>query len=281
MSLYKLTGVDEDLETIGRRSKTERKAARVIKKTTRKAKKAIKKETHKAKVVRRKAERKANGGGLRFVKKIGAAPARGAFLGLVRLNALKLATKLAGAIKKDPSKVQKFWLRVGGKYEELKKTVSKASGQTLSGYEEAQVASVTLAAAIATATPVLAMAFALFKELGLSSPKDEVEEQSILKQGAEDLGNDPSLQGGYADMPSDSPSAVMPKNPDASLEESFESSSETGGGKKSIPSDMQSQEFTDTTESKATEPTTDEPKDNTMLLVGVAALALLLLSKRG
>ena len=121
MSLYKLTGVN-DLNTIGRRSKAERKADR-----------AKKKETHREKASRRKEQRKAKGGLIRRVAKVGASPARIAFLALLDINLLKMADKFAKAINQDSSKVQRFWERVGGDYSKLKNAVSKGSKTQILG----------------------------------------------------------------------------------------------------------------------------------------------------
>lgn|GEM_PF-5765870 len=52
---------------------------------------------------------------------------RGAFLGLVRLNVLQLADRLAHAIVTDGAKMQKTWEDLGGDYNILKQTVKEGT----------------------------------------------------------------------------------------------------------------------------------------------------------
>jgi hypothetical protein len=82
----------------------------------------------KAKRRARRARRKEEGKGFfKGVKKISLAPVRNAFLGLLRLNARGLATKLMKAIGKDESKTKKFWEKLGGNFSKLKSAAQKGS----------------------------------------------------------------------------------------------------------------------------------------------------------
>jgi hypothetical protein len=179
MNINYLSGID----TAGIYGKAEREA----RKAARKAKRA---------------ERKEKGGGGRG-KKILLAPVRGAFLSLVGLNVRGLATKLAESIQKDNNTVQKFWERVGGKFEKLQKRVDKSKnkkalfgkkkGKGVNGYEEfidkdsylsvAGVDDAAVAAFIASAAPVLVAASKLFKKLGVNKGEGDVVKEDEAASG--------------------------------------------------------------------------------------------------
>jgi hypothetical protein len=63
----------------------------------------------------------------RLGKKIALAPARGAFLSLIRLNVRGLATKLQQSIAKGSDKTKGFWTKVGGDFDKLKDAVNKGA----------------------------------------------------------------------------------------------------------------------------------------------------------
>jgi hypothetical protein len=63
----------------------------------------------------------------RLGKKIALAPARGAFLSLIRLNVRGLATKLQQSIAKGGDKTKGFWTKVGGDFDKLKDAVNKGA----------------------------------------------------------------------------------------------------------------------------------------------------------
>lgn len=63
----------------------------------------------------------------RLGKKIALAPARGAFLSLIRLNVRGLATKLQQSIAKGSDKTKGFWTKVGGDFDKLKSAVDKGA----------------------------------------------------------------------------------------------------------------------------------------------------------
>ena len=60
-------------------------------------------------------------------RKIALAPARGAFISLIRLNVRGLATKLQQSIAKGSDKTKKFWTKVGGDFNKLKSNVDKGA----------------------------------------------------------------------------------------------------------------------------------------------------------
>lgn len=91
-------------ETIGRRSREERKADRQ----------------------KKKEDRKASGKPSR-VKKVLLAVPRGAFLGLILLNVRGLASRLSAMNKKDPAKLKAMWLRLGGDPIKLLNNVEKGA----------------------------------------------------------------------------------------------------------------------------------------------------------
>lgn len=99
------------------------------------------------------------------VAKVGLAPARGAFLALVRLNGLGIAKKLIQAYKINPSKIDNFWKSLSGNPTELRKIVEQGSKQKISGL------GVALEVTIATATPIIVKLTSLLKSMGIADPK--------------------------------------------------------------------------------------------------------------
>lgn len=84
--------------------------------------------TGKAERRARRAKRREEGKGLfQGVKKVTLAPVRNAFLGLLRLNARGLATKLMKALAKDETKTKKFWEKLGGQFSKLKTAAQKGA----------------------------------------------------------------------------------------------------------------------------------------------------------
>ena len=122
-------------------------------------------------------------GGRGGLKKLGLAPARGAFLLMVKFNARGLATKLQQSIQKGSDKTKAFWEKVGGNFDKLKAEINKGakkkpllgikkkgiSGATSVEYLEPGVGAVdpatlsAIAAAVAAAAPILLAVSKLFK----------------------------------------------------------------------------------------------------------------------
>lgn len=115
------------------------------------------------------------------VAKVGLAPARAAFLALVKLNGLGIASKLAQAYKINPAKIDNFWKSLSGNPAELKKFVSQGSKQKISGLGSA------VATATATATPIIVKLMSLLKSLGIQDPKGFI--QKGAKAGIKALAN--------------------------------------------------------------------------------------------
>ena len=125
-------------------------------------------------------------------KTVSLALPRGAFLLLVDLNAFKLADKLVKAWGNNRNEVTTFWDKWGGDINELKKAIVKGSKQQISGRNvpmprvvQVQGMGVTVAAAIATATPVVLAAVTMLKKLGVIKEGDEL--QTAAAQGAKDV----------------------------------------------------------------------------------------------
>jgi len=145
------------------------------------AKGKVKAKVQKAKaVVKKVAQSKV----VKQVAKVGLAPARAAFLALVKLNGLGIASKLAQAYKINPSKIDSFWKSLSGNPAELKKFVSQGSKQKISGLSSlgSAVATVT-----ATATPIIVKLMSLLKSLGIQDPKGFI--QKGAKAGIKALAN--------------------------------------------------------------------------------------------
>lgn len=127
-------------------------------------------------------------------KKIFLAPARGAFLTLIRINARGLATKLQQSISKGSDKTKAFWTKVGGDFNKLQEAVGKGSkkkplfgikkgsgvnGATAAEYLELGIgvepATLTAAAAALTAAaPILLAVSKLFKSQQIPEGEGDV-----------------------------------------------------------------------------------------------------------
>ena len=185
MSLEYLTGIDE-LGKPRKRGKVKKTKKSQIRKKTPKKTKAEKKERRK-KVFKK-------------VAKVGLAPARASFLLIVNLNALKLASKLAKLYKVDNQKLINFWTKLGGKTEALKKAIEKGSKVALSGSGDLGVA---LEVAIATATPLIIAVVKILKDMKITSPTEQAEEDNAIEEGKETLENSPDIDKGTAEMEED------------------------------------------------------------------------------
>ena len=124
-------------ETIGRRSREERREDRK----------------------KRREDRKASGKPSR-VKKVLLAVPRGAFLGLILLNVRGLASRLSDMNKKDPAKLKAMWLRLGGDPVKLLNNVEKgAKKKRILGADIYNDNAIGFAvpAALASAAPIIAV----------------------------------------------------------------------------------------------------------------------------
>lgn len=107
----------------------------------------------------------------KVVLKIALAPARGAFLALLGLNFMGLATKLSNAFKNNKDKVNNFWSGLGGNTNELlRKTEQGAKKKRILGDEMGQpgeIGVVSTAAFAAAAAPILLKVGTFLKSLGI------------------------------------------------------------------------------------------------------------------
>lgn len=171
------------------------------------AKKAAKKEKKAAK----KAARKEKKGSL--VAKIAVAPARAAFLVLVKLNFLKLKDKLKAANKKNPGGLEKFWTKFGGKKSGLTAVLNGIDDIDASVYGLGAIGVLpAAAAALATATPVLIAVKKFLGEMGLFQPKEAEDMDSSIQAGKGDLMSDPDIDKDFANKEIDNNKVAVVRN---------------------------------------------------------------------
>lgn len=134
------------------------------------------------------------------VAKVALAPARAAFLTVLRLNALKLSTKLVRVFKmpNGPAIIQKFWTGFGGDYAKLKQAISKGAKQSINADD---IGSAT-ATAIATATPIIVALIPIIKQFKAGGDKKEAKEfDQGVNEGKKDLANDSDVPKSDVSMP--------------------------------------------------------------------------------
>jgi uncharacterized protein YjbJ (UPF0337 family) len=127
-------------------------------------------------------------------KKIGFAPARASFLGLVEINAKGLASKLNSGLKQDPTGINNIWTKLGGDPNQLKKSIANGKSRKAIGDIEEEVGAVGAAAATAvvTAAPVIMFFLDLLKKL---KQDPEMKEGSTLDSLSLDTANNLSAEG--------------------------------------------------------------------------------------
>jgi len=123
----------------------------------------------------------------KIVLKIALAPARGAFLALVGLNFLGLATKLKNSYTNYAGKTESWWKNLGGNPNELLRKVNQGAGKKRIFGDDLLVSSegmvgeaVTAGAAAVTAAPILIKVGEFLKSVG-------IEPKEILESGKEIL----------------------------------------------------------------------------------------------
>lgn len=123
----------------------------------------------------------------KIVLKIALAPARGAFLALVGLNFLGLATKLKNSFDNYAGKTENWWKNLGGNPNELLRKVNQGAGKKRIFGDDLFVSSegmvgeaVTAGAAAVTAAPILIKVGEFLKSVG-------IEPKEILESGKEIL----------------------------------------------------------------------------------------------
>jgi len=162
-------------------------------------KKAAKKEKRKEKKPAKKAARKDKVKRVfKKVAKVALVPSRAAFLTVVSLNLLKMATKLVRVYNTPSGKaeLQKFWEGFGGKMDALKKAMSKGS--------KTQVAYVGVAAeaVIASALPIIVVAVKLVKQFKAGGDdKEQKDFNNDLAAGYKELSSNPDYEKTGVQMP--------------------------------------------------------------------------------
>ena len=161
MALIAMAGTD----SLGRTKRT---------KEERRARKAARKEKIKAKI-----------------KKVGrvlvkfnpaTASSRNAFLLLVKLNAFNLARRLYKLLTTNPSRLKKFWEKIGGNFNNLQRNIlqgakQKAPAESVNGIGVLPA----IAAAIAAATPIVLKVVSLLKSAGIDVSDLEKKAGNIVK----------------------------------------------------------------------------------------------------
>jgi len=158
--------------------------------------------------------------GLTIVAKVGIAPARAAFIGLVKINALKLAKRLAQAYQSSPQAAQelrdKWEKKFKGNWSTLRQAINQGANTSISGrkYKPGDIVggqvlgtdgvwhdikkgtrmgvidpvTVTL---ITSAIPLLIAFIRLIKKHKSDKPGDNELDADLIKQGAKTLLIDP------------------------------------------------------------------------------------------
>ena len=186
MALYFLSGTPEDseFEFLDGKKRRARRAAKGKTVPPRKAARIKKRAAKKAIRVQKRADKKARPRKHR-VAKIAAAPARAAFLVIVRFNVGGMAKKLAAGYKKNPSKIKSFWAKFGGKWAALAKAISAGSKQSIG---------VAPAVAAAAAAPIVIALIPLLKEILKGSREGDLTDvQQLANEGIDDLATNPAI----------------------------------------------------------------------------------------
>jgi len=167
-----------------------------------------KRDERKTKRKEKRSEKKAAGKGVRRkVAKIGLAPSRAAFLLAVRLNLVKLAKRLKQAYKKDPSRIEAFWTKLGGKFDALKEAIETGSKSKLNGME----ANIGIApeVAAATALPVIIAVIKVFNDLRSDEAGDTDGDNKLVDDSKKFLSDDAGTDKGNAVLPDGAESGMV------------------------------------------------------------------------
>jgi hypothetical protein len=205
MALYKISGIgcccdsnnnvkdafgQIELDSIGRRSRSERRERRSQRKSRRKERRN-----------RRRFGINCKG---RIATKFALTIPRKSFLLLVRLNVKKLAVKLHNAIQNPDThqKIMEKWCKLGGNAKVLRNTIEKAYAKYkrkrgISGYELDSVGEpISTAAIIASATTILVALLPLLKKSGAEGDEtSEGNEMSELTENTDSGSDSESVSG--------------------------------------------------------------------------------------
>jgi len=129
--------------------------------------------------------------GVKGVMKVAAAPARNAFLEMVKLNIAGLGTKVYAAYMKAPDKLKNFWESIGGRIASLVKNAEKGhKKKRIFGTYEAAIGFADPATLAMQAAPILAAFTKFLKSLGIE-PKElvAVAKEAVNKKAQELIAN--------------------------------------------------------------------------------------------
>lgn len=190
-------------------------------------------------------------------KTVGLAPARIAFLGLVKINVHRLATHLQTIISKGGPGAQELknrWQKLGGDFSQFQKVINEgAKNKPIFGPDDApeteSINGPTIAAALAAAVPVLLAILPLIKSFaGGTAAKD-----------ADNIDKDLTNQEPPDTVPDYGAGSQAPQRPDQDGPAPTDNAP-----KQDTPKDA---------------PKTADKKSNTALMLGLGALALIALTK--
>lgn len=119
------------------------------------------------------------------VIKVGAAPARNAFLVLVKLNFRSLAKNIDKALQKNADKVKRFWSSAGGDTNVLLRAVEQGKKKKRLGGIGVVVATGT-AASVAAASPLLVKIASLLKSIGIDPEQVAEAAMTVAKTKAQE-----------------------------------------------------------------------------------------------
>lgn len=188
--------------------------------------------------------------------KVALAPSRNAFLAIVSFNSFGLGRNLAKAIQKDRNKIKKFWENFGGDFKALLRAVNNRQSIKVSG----SIGDPATGTAAVAASPILAAVVKLLKDMGIDTKDIGGSVKNILETKAASLIENKGkevIESGFK--------SVVRKNPNGSTD--------------LVITDAASTTIQETDNLPSTEkgPST---KNNTYLLLGGAAVALYLISKK-
>lgn len=209
--------------------------------------------------------------------KVALAPSRNAFLLLVSLNVLGLATKLAKGINKG-AKVMKTWENLGGSPSKLKSAINKGSKVKIAGIHDFdnEIGAVPFAAAIAAATPIIAKIASLLKSVGVD-PDELIRKgkQSVLDKVKSKLTKGETQNDAEIDTSATNDAGIQTQIKDS------KGGTSTKGGDYSMTMNETTKPDTDTETGETTEKTTTGTMDYKKLIIPAVAIAgLYLLTKK-
>lgn len=138
------------------------------------------------------------------VAKVALAPSRAAFLTIVRLNALKLATKIARVWNRPNGKetIIKWWENFGGDVNKLKQVILKGSKNKVAMRGDQIGSATAISAAIASATPIIVALVPIIKKFKAGGDhKEAAEFNAGVEQGKQDLADNEDVPKAKVSMP--------------------------------------------------------------------------------